>query len=355
MDEPSTRASRYEQPAEWALHEAVWVAWPSAENLWKEDLVPAQRAFAAMCAAIADLDPETRRPRGERLELLVPDDARRRAAMRALEGLAPRVHLIPFGDIWLRDTAPIFLLDPNGRGRAACFAFNGWGGKYVLPNDDRVAARVAAVSEIRAFVHTFVLEGGSVEVDGEGTVLTTRQCLLHPNRNPEMTQESVEASLREALGVQKVLWLAEGLRNDHTDGHVDTLARFVAPGTVVCMKPSGSDDPNARVLDAIGRELEQMTDARGRKLTVMRVPSPGRVVGRDVEVMPASYVNFYIANRAVIVPTYGSRWDDDAVESIARLFPARVTVGIDARAILSGGGAFHCITQQQPRATRDEG
>jgi agmatine deiminase len=333
----------------------VWVAWPSAEDLWKEALAPAQRAFTAMCAAIADLDPRSRLPRGERLELLVPDEERGRAAMRALGGLAPRVHVIPFGDIWLRDTAPIFLLGASGEACAACFAFNGWGGKYVLPNDDRVAARVAAVSGVRAIFSPHVLEGGSVEVDGEGTLLTTSQCLLHPNRNPSMAKEAVEASLREALGVEKVLWLAEGLRNDHTDGHIDTLARFVAPGVVVCMEASGDDDPNARVLDAIGRELEQMTDARGRKLTVVRIPSPGRVVGGDGSVMPASYVNFYIGNRAVVVPTYASSRDDEATESIARLFPTRVTVGIDARSILSGGGAFHCITQQQPRVRREGG
>jgi agmatine deiminase len=347
------RQESFEQPAEWAPHEAVWVAWPSAEDLWKEDLVPAQRAFTAMCAAIADLDPETQRPRGERLELLVPDGERRRAAMRAFEGLAPRVHTLPFGDIWLRDTAPIFLLGTHGVARAACFAFNGWGGKYVLPHDDRVAARIAAVSGVRAAVHPYVLEGGSVEVDGEGTLLTTRQCLLHPNRNPWMDQATVEASLREALGATTVLWLTEGLMKDHTDGHIDTLARFVAPGVVVCMKPSGEDDPNARVLEAIGHDLERMSDAKGRRLTVLRIPSPGLVRGREGEVMPASYVNFYIGNRAVVVPTYGSPYDDEAVESIARLFPARRTVGIDARSILSGGGAFHCITQQQPRGPRE--
>jgi agmatine deiminase len=194
-----------------------------------------------------------------------------------------------------------------------------------------------------------VLEGGSVEVDGEGTLLTTRQCLLHPNRNPSLTQAAAEGWLEEALGVQKVLWLAEGLMNDHTDGHVDTLARFVAPGVVVCMEAS-LDDPNAPVLEAIGRDLDRMTDAQGRKLTVVRVPSPGRILGRDGAIMPASYVNFYIGNRAVVVPTYLSPHDDDAVEAIARLFPTRLTVGIDARSILSGGGAFHCITQQQPRA-----
>jgi agmatine deiminase len=197
-----------------------------------------------------------------------------------------------------------------------------------------------------------VLEGGSVEVDGEGTLLTTRQCLLNPNRNPSLDEKAIETRLREALGVTKVLWLTEGLRNDHTDGHVDTIARFVGPGVLVCMEPADDDDPNAKVLLAIAAELESMTDARGGPLRVVRIPSPGLVPGEDGEPMPASYVNFYIANHAVVVPTYGSPHDDAAVAAIGRLFPSRRTVGIDARAILSGGGAFHCITQQVPSGAR---
>jgi agmatine deiminase len=218
----------------------------------------------------------------------------------------------------------------------------------VLPEDDRVAERVVRAAEVPRVTYDWVLEGGSVEVDGEGTVLTTRQCLLHTNRNPSMDAARVEASLREALGVDKVLWLNEGLLNDHTDGHVDTIARFVAPGVVVCMEPGKGDDPNEKALRGVAGELEAMTDARGRRLEVVRIPSPGRVEGEDGELMPASYVNFYIGNRAVVVPTYGVQADDAALRAVARLFPTRGTVGIDARAILSGGGAFHCITQQQP-------
>jgi len=345
----TTNLDRFSQPAEWTPHEAVWVAWPSAEDLWKEQLPLAQKAFVSMCEAIADCDPVTREPQGERIELLVPDEARRREAVARMRALEPRAHAIPFGDIWLRDTAPVFLLSRDGREQAACFRFNGWGGKYVLPGDERVAERVTRAADVAQVKHDWVLEGGSVEVDGEGTVLTTRQCLLHPNRNPTMDASSIERSLREALGVDKVLWLTEGLQNDHTDGHVDTIARFVAPGVVVCMEPFAADDPNEKVLRAIAGELERMTDARGRRLEVVRVPSPGRVESDDGEVMPASYVNFYIGNRAVVVPTYGSTADVAAVRAIAGLFPTRRTVGVDARAILSGGGAFHCITQQEPR------
>ena len=191
-------------------------------------------------------------------------------------------------------------------------------------------------------------EGGSFFVDGEGTLLTTEQCLLNPNRNPGMSQADLEAALREGLGAQKVLWLDEGLLNDHTDGHIDTLARFVAPGVVVCMEARDPADPNAATLARLAADLEAMTDAQGRRLRVVRIPSPGAVLDEAGELMPASFVNFYIGNRTVVVPTYGTPFDDEAVAALAPLFPGRRVAGRSARAILSGGGAFHCITQQQP-------
>jgi agmatine deiminase len=228
------------------------------------------------------------------------------------------------------------------------FGFNGWGGKYVLAHDDRVAARVAEAAGRPAVHHDWILEGGSIDVDGQGTCLTTRECLLNPNRNPRLNRLAIERKLAEALGTRTVLWLEKGLLNDHTDGHVDTLARFVAPGVVVCMEPADPDDPNREVLQAIAADLERFTDAAGRRLDVRRIPSPGRVLGRSGEVLPASYVNFYIANHSVAVPTYDSPHDAAALAMIAELFPNRRTVGIAAKALLAGGGALHCITQQQP-------
>jgi agmatine deiminase len=198
------------------------------------------------------------------------------------------------------------------------------------------------------FQHDWILEGGSVEADGQGTVLTTRQCLLNPNRNPGMGQADIEKSLRNGLGAEKVLWLEEGLLNDHTDGHIDTLARFIAPGVVVCMEAREGSDPNAATLDRIAADLAGFTDARGRKLQVLRIPSPGIVRDEGGELLPASFVNFYIGNRSVVVPTYGTPYDEAAVAGLALLFPGRRVLGRSARAILSGGGAFHCITQQQP-------
>jgi agmatine deiminase len=194
----------------------------------------------------------------------------------------------------------------------------------------------------------WVMEGGAVDTDGDGTVLTTRQCLLNPNRNPRMGPHDVERAVSDALGCEKVLWLDEGLQNDHTDGHVDTIARFVSPGVVVVMEARTSDDPNRRALDAVARDAASFVDARGRRLEVVRIPSPGRVVDPDGRIAPASYVNFYISNAALVVPIYGSQFDDEATERLGALFPDRRVVAVDARAILTGGGAFHCITQQQP-------
>jgi agmatine deiminase len=331
------------QPAEWDRHSACWLAWPGHGHLWQENLAPAQAEWTALCLAIAE-------DGGESLDVLVQNAGNEAAARVALAPVLGQVrfHRVPTGDIWLRDTAPIFVKDGEGHLHAACFRFNGWGGKYVLPDDDRVSDRVAGMAGMPRLVNDWILEGGSVEVDGEGTVLTTRQCLLNPNRNPGMNQAEIEAALATGLGAQKVLWLDEGLLNDHTDGHIDTLARFVAPGVVVCMEALDAADPNAATLDRLAADLASFTDARGRKLQVVRIPSPGLVLDEEGEPMPASFVNFYIGNRTVVVPTYGTPYDEAAVAALAPLFPGRRVVGRSARAILSGGGAFHCITQQQP-------
>ena len=331
------------QPAEWDRHSACWLAWPSHGHLWQENLAPAQVEVAALCVAIAEAG-------GERIDLLVQDPAAEAEARAALAPILERVrfHPVPVGDIWLRDTAPIFVKDQAGALFAATFRFNGWGEKYLLPGDQEVAGRVAALSGTPQRDHGWILEGGSVEGDGEGTLLTTRQCLLNPNRNPDMDQLAIETSLREGLGAEKVLWLEEGLLNDHTDGHIDTLARFVAPGVVVCMQACDPADPNASVLERIAADLATFTDARGRRLEVFRIPSPGLVQDEGGAILPASSVNFYIGNRSVVVPTYGTPQDQAVVAALTPLFPHHRVLGRSARAILSGGGAFHCITQQQP-------
>ena len=331
----------FHMPAEWAPHTAVWTAWPHDPEQWLEGLDAPQRALMAMVSEIVDLDGGT--PRGERVELLVRDAADEAAARRLLGPAAAgvRFHHGRYGDVWLRDTGPIFVVR-DGELSAARFLFDGWGGKYVMAGDTEVSKRVMALAGIRGAAHDFVLEGGAIEVDGAGVLLTTKQCLLGGARNPGLDQRALEARLRWALGVDRVVWLDRGLENDHTDGHIDTLARFIAPGVVACMEPA-AQDPNRDALLGI------IDDLRAAKLEVVTAPSPGEVLDASGMVMPASYMNFYIANTTVIVPTYGAAADDAAVEAIAKMFPTRRTVGIDGKSVVVGGGAFHCSTQQQPR------
>ena len=329
-------------PAEWAPHQAMWLGFPSRADLWQEDLEPAQEEVADLARALAQEG-------GERVRLIVHGDEAEAAARRLLAE-APGVEIVrgQFGDIWFRDTGPIFV-EEKGALVAAGFRFNGWGGKYELEFDDTVAEQIAAASGHRLERHAFVLEGGAVDHDGFGTVLTTEQCLLNPNRNPGWTRETAEIALGAALGAQKVLWLGDGLLNDHTDGHVDNLARFVAPGVVACPVAWGVDDPNAEVYDATARALAGMTDARGQPLQVVRVPSPGRVVNEDGEIVPASHMNFLIADGCVVVPTYGTPSAAMAVEALSSIFPERKVLGLPSVAILTGGGSFHCISQQEPK------
>jgi agmatine deiminase len=324
-------------PAEWTKHRAMWVGFPSHVELWQEDLAEAQGEVAALVRALATTG-------GETVRLLVHGDDALTAARGRLGDLS-NVEFVAgrFGDIWLRDTGPIVV-----GGRAISFRFNGWGGKYVLPHDDTVSRQIADHARLTLDEHDIVREGGALDHDGEGTILTTRQCLLNPNRHTGWTEGEAEAALTSALGAAKVLWLGDGLENDHTDGHVDNLARFVAPGVAACPIAFGDDDPNAGVYDETARLLAGMTDAAGRRLEVVRIPSPGRIENEDGEATPASHMNFLVANRAVVVPTYAEASGRAAVEALRAVFPDREVVGLPSTAILTGGGSFHCISQQEP-------
>jgi agmatine deiminase len=331
-------------PAEWAPHKAIWTCWPSAADLWLEDLEPARAEVCAMIKALIATTPEG--GQGDVVHVLASGPEAVANARAALPEVV-HVHEVPFGDIWLRDTGPIFAKTPSGE-VALRFGFNGWGGKYDLAHDDTVGDAIASLANVFINRADFILEGGAVDHDGEGTILTTRQCVLHPNRNGDWTKETAEAHFASALGAKKVLWLGNGLLNDHTDGHVDNIARFIGPGKVMCMEAFGADDPNRGTLKAIATDLANMTDALGRKLEVIRIPSPGLVVDEDGEAIPASHMNFIIGNASVVVPHYGTPSTDAALRAIAAAFPGRRTVGINSTAILTGGGSFHCITQQEP-------
>jgi agmatine deiminase len=333
-------AATIEIPPEWAPQKAVWTAWPADPREWNGDLETPRADVAALIRALAG---------GVHVRLLVNGAEAEASARASLEGAAG---IVParYGDIWLRDTGPIFAR-VEGKPAALRFKTNSWGGKFDLPEDAAVGGEIAKLAGIPERRFDFILEGGAIEHDGEGTVLTARQTLLNPNRNG-WTKTRAEAALAGALGARKVIWIDEGLLNDHTDGHIDNLARFVAPGRVVCQAPATPDDPNAAVLDAIAHVLEQETDARGRRLDVVRIPGVGNYRNALGETSPASYMNFIIANEAVAVPVYGTPSQDAALGMLRELFPGRTVMGIPSKGLLgcgdAGGGSFHCITQQEP-------
>jgi agmatine deiminase len=323
---------RCRQPPEWAKHDWVWIGFPSHGDLWLEDLDPAREEVVAFARAVHA------EGAGEQVRLVAadPDSA---AAARQMAGPDIAVVQEPFGDIWLRDTGPIIVADGKRR-TATSFRFNGWGGKYELEGDDTIGLRLAETADLNPIRHDWILEGGAIDVDGTGLLVTTEQCLLNPNRNPGLSREEVERRLAGDLGIERILWLGDGLLNDHTDGHVDNLARFVGEGRLAIPVPE-PDDPNADIY----------ADARARSealgLEVVPLPSPGLVL-RDDKIIPASYMNFYIGNAAVVVPLYGAAKDAAAVEAIGALFPGRKAIGFRADHILTGGGSFHCISQQMP-------
>jgi agmatine deiminase len=335
-------------PAEWEPHSACWLAFPRLEEEWPNAFDAVCQEWANLCFAIADWDESTGELKGERLEIAVYDKAVMAAAQGYLGNLPVHYHLLPYDDIWLRDIAPTFVLG-DGSTVAINFEFNVWGNQFDFPHDILTGKAIATQLNLPVDDIALVAEGGALEPDGQGTVLTTQQCLLNPNRNPALSQGEIESRLKQACGYQKILWLEDqGLINDHTDGHIDTLARFILPGVVMAMVPQGEGDPNGDRLKSIVDQLLRMTDAQGRSLQLVTIPSPGAVDGDDGELLPASYLNFYISNQSVIVPIYGSPHDDEAVQRIAACFPTRRTIGLSAKALITGGGAFHCITQQQP-------
>jgi agmatine deiminase len=347
--EPETpRALGYRPVAEWERNVACWSAWPAHEYAWGGYLRDAQREFVGFCRALLAHDG------AEQLELLVEDEAAEREAQSALHELGARVRYrrLAYGDIWLRDTTPLFVRGPSGLGGVR-FGFNGWGSKYIYPGDAELSARLCATRELPEFVFDSIIEGGALELDGEGTCLTTESCLLNTNRGPGLTRAALEGVLHEALGVDKVLWLGTGLAGDHTDGHIDNLARFVAPGVVAHMRAVDDDDPNLETLEATERALRDFKDAAGRGLTLVTLPTPGRVEDAQGAPLAASYLNFYIGNHSVIVPSFGTEHDELAREAVAAAFPQHEVVLRAARAILEGGGGtFHCMTRQEPEAVR---
>ena len=327
---PPTSSDVY-VPSEHETHRSCWMAWPYLAHEWSE-LKAAQREHLALIAAIAETEP---------VDLLVHPST---AVPDTPTGV--RVHRLAYGDAWTRDTLPV-MARVAGREVALVFDFDGWGGKYAMEGDLDLAPRIAEAFGLERRDFGMVLEGGGIEVDGEGTLLTTEPWLRRLAERSGEELESMRSRLGEVFGAEKVLSVEAMLANDHTDGHVDTLVRFVRPGEVVIMGATPGD-PNGAMLLALHEQLAQLTDARGRTLRVHQMPSPGAITDDEGELLAASYANYYLANEQVLVPTYGVAADAEALSVLQQLFPARRVRGLDARAIVSGGGAFHCITQQRP-------
>lgn len=346
-------------PGEFEPHSGCWMAWPERPDNWRAGAEPAQQAFAAVAVAIAASEPVT---------MAVSD--RQFERCRALLPPEVRVVEIETDDAWLRDTGPTFVVDGDGNRRGVDWRFNAWGGHdggLYAPwdRDDRVAAKVLEIEGADRYRAPIVLEGGAIHVDGEGTVLTTEQCLLNRNRNPEHSREEIERILLDYLGAERVVWLGEGVFEDETDGHVDNLACFARPGRVLLSWTDDEDDPQHRISRDARERLEGATDARGRTLEVVPLPSPGplrisaeeaegiaaaagTIARRTGDRLAASYVNFYLGNTRIVYPLLDPRHDEEAAATLRRAFPEREVVGIPAREILLGGGNIHCITQQVP-------
>lgn len=324
-------------PHETAAQAAIHTCWPAAADLWEENLDPARAEFAAFLKLLG---------KGGQKLVIHAASAEAEASAKAAMGADVTVLRNPYGDVWARDTGPVFALE-KGQLLAVRFRFNGWGGKYALDGDQQIGLAIAAKAGAQLREIDLVCEGGALEFDGEGTAITTRQCLLNANRNPSMSEAQVEDRLKEALGLEKIIWLDEGLIGDHTDGHVDNIARFIAPGIVACQLASGSDDPNAAIYEAIARQLESARDAKGRSLKVVRIPSPGLVADEEGEPQAASHMNWVIGPESVVVPAYNGRVDG-VLTALKPYFEGRALAASPSLHILSGGGAFHCVTCNQP-------
>lgn len=328
------RAFGFRQPAEWTRHEATWAAWPFDEEEWRGMLGSARDEFARFVATMARFEP---------VRLLVADDEAEGDARRRLAGVNGVTFLhVPLDDVWLRDSGPIFVQAPDGRVSFVHWAFNAWGRKFDWALDDEVPEALATHLGLDHFDVDVVLEGGSIDTDGNGTVLTTRQCLLEPSRNPHLRETDLAGLLADYLGFDRLVWLDRGLEGDHTDGHVDTIARFVAPGRVAACVASPDDEPNHTVL------AHNVAILRRAGLDVVEVPVPAERRTFEGERLPLTYVNFCLVNGAVLVPQYGDMHDERALRIIGEAFPDRKAVGVDSAAIITSGGSLHCLTQQQP-------
>lgn len=337
----------YRMPAEWEPHSATWLSWPHNPNTWPgQDMSEVEEVYVAMIRAL-DL--------GEIVNLLVNDNETAKyvsARLRQAGVTLNRVHiyLIPTNDAWMRDYGPNFLVRsaPDDRLAFNNWHFNSWGGKYQWDKDNRVGTSISELLKVPVFRPGIILEGGAIECNGQGICITTEQCLLNKNRNPGLGRKEMERYLRDYLNVQNVIWCQGEMEGDDTDGHIDNLVRFVNNDTVLCAWEEDPQDPNHKSLKENYTILKTATDRNGRPLNVVRLPMPGYIGEKDTR-LPASYANFYIGNKVVMLPTYNHAHDVTARDLLQKYFPTREVVCIPCETFIWGLGGIHCVTQQQPR------
>lgn len=356
-------ADGFRMPAEWEPHIGCWMLWPERHDNWRMGAYPAQHAYAEVANAICKFES-------------VSMGVSANAYEAAREILDPQIRLIEMSsnDAWIRDCGPTFLVHESGEIRGVDWQFNAWGGLidglyFPWDKDDLVGEKVLEIERDARYAPEFILEGGSIDVDGEGTLITTEQCLLGAGRNPHLSRDDIETLLKNYLAIEKIIWLGEGVYLDETKGHIDNICRFVAPGHLVLTWTDDLNDPQYAISHDALRRLENATDAKGRKLIVHKLHQPtpilisaeeaagvdkvrGTLPRKAGDRLAASYVNFYIANDAVIVPRFNDAQDAPAFEKLEELFPGRKIIDISAREILLGGGNIHCITQQEPLGRR---
>ena len=339
--------SAYRLPAEWEKHEATFLAWPHNAETWPGLLEGVEKTYLHIIQALLP---------GEKVYLLAKDcsaatQIQERLTREKISSPNLKILTIPSDDAWVRDSGPIFVLRRDAKQPqrlAHDFIFNSWGRKYgPWDLDDVIPPAACRMLDIPWVTHDFVLEGGSLDTDGQGTLLTTEQCLLNPNRNPSLRRTDIEERLARWLGIRKVIWLHDGLEGDDTDGHIDDITRFVAPGTVVTVVEPDPKDANHAPLQENLARLRSAQDAKGQPLQIIELPMPPRSDGPHHR-NPASHANFYIGNSAVLVPTFASPTDAIVLDRLRPFFPDRKVVGIDCRDLVAGLGAIHCITQQMP-------
>lgn len=344
--DPTNRLDGYRMPPEWAPHRGTWISWPHNPDTWPGCLDKVEASMLDVVAALGEF---------ETVHINVLDSGQeryleQRLAKRVARG-SVQMHRIRTNDAWCRDHGAIFVVGGAGAETplaAHKFGYNAWGGKYPPYDlDQAVAAQMAAALDVPCIEHAMILEGGSIDVNGEGTLLTTEQCLLNANRNPDLDRAMIEQELKDAFGIERIVWLGEGIQGDDTDGHIDEITRFVTAGTVITAIEPNRDDPNFIPLQANRQSLERVRLSDGTALEIIDLPMPEPVHYRGAR-LPASYANFYIANDLVLVPEFGVAGDAAAAAVLADCFPGRHVVGIDCRYLVAGLGGLHCLTQQVP-------